>query len=141
MVFLFPKSLVDFRITLTRCIGEVRMHIAFGRVRHKTSPTAIGGMFGGGSPAGNTQVNTPTKTVHIFLAFTNHEIRGHLPVARTSGRDLSLLSFGQYLEFPPIAPLGLCHAKVDSIKIASMGKHPSKNTRSYRKNVVKRATI
>ena len=42
------------------------MHIAFGRVRHKTSPTAIGGMFGVGSPAGNT----PTKTVHIFFGFT-----------------------------------------------------------------------
>ncbi len=34
--------MVDFRINCTLCTGEVRMHIAFGRVRHKTSPTRGG---------------------------------------------------------------------------------------------------
>ena len=93
-------------------------------------------------------MGSPEKGLLTEFCFLNHhQMRGHLPVARTSGRDLSLLSFGQYLEFPPIAPLGLipwgiwrfytpvaplglCHAKVDSIKIASMGKlrkHPIKN--------------
>ena len=72
-VFNANLTIVDFRINFTLRIGAVGMHVAFGRVRHKTAPT------GGGECLFVFQVYHSLwairRKLEVYATFSNSPIR------------------------------------------------------------------